>query len=197
VRKQKERTGPVVQMPNEPSYKGKTLGEWLSMRRQGWELSTNAVEALREMGTNVVPALLARLTYKEPFFDLDDYDVSMGAATALIAMREQAKPALPTLAVLMEDDNPELALRAMIGTLGTGMDAMPCLIKGLTNRFANVRGEAAHFLTEWGAQFPEERKQAVPYMVKLLSDPDDHVRLSATNNFRQLDPQTAAKAGIK
>jgi HEAT repeat protein len=196
LRKQRER-GAVVQLPNEQSYHGKSLGEWLSMRQRDWELSTNAVEALRGMGTNVVPALLARLSYKEPVFGLDDYEVSMGAVSALIALREEAKPALPTLAVLMDDDNPDLALRAMIATLGTGMDALPCLIKGLTNRFAKVRGEAANFLTAWGAQFPTARNQAVPYMVKLLSDPDDHVRMNATNNLRELDRLAAAKAGIR
>jgi HEAT repeat protein len=197
LHKEKEKPGAVVELPNEPRYQGKPLGEWLSMRREGWELATNAVQALQAMGTNVIPALLARLTYKEPVFNLDDYDVSMGAATALIAMREQAKGALPTLAGLMDGDNPDLALRAMVATLGTGVDAMPCLMKGLTNRFADVRSEAAHFLTEWGAQFPEERKQAIPYVMKLLNDPDEHVRMNARGDLKELDPQAAAKAGIK
>jgi HEAT repeat protein len=189
LRKQKENGegGAAVRMPKEPSYQGKPLGEWLTMRRQDWELSTNAVEALRGMGTSVVPALLARLTYKDPIFNLDDFDVSMGAATALLALREQAKPALPALAALVDGGEPDLALRAMVATLGTGADAMPCLVKGLTNRFASVRSEAAHFLTEWGARFPEERKQAISYLTRLLNDTDQRVRMSATNELKELD----------
>jgi HEAT repeat protein len=196
-RKQKEKKGAVVQLPGEPSYKGRPLGEWLVMRREGFELSTNAVEALRAMGTNVLPALLVRLTYREPIFDLDDYDVSMGAATALIAMGEQAKPALPSLVALMDCDNSNLVLRVMISTLGTGADAIPCLIKGLTNRFPDVRSEAAHFLAEWGEQFPEQRKKAIPYMVALLNDPDEQVRRSVAGSLGEIDKQPATGAGTK
>jgi HEAT repeat protein len=197
LRKEKEKLGAVVELPNEPGYQGKPLGQWLSMRREGWELDTNAVRALQTMGTNVIPALLARLTYKDPVFKLDDFDVSMSGATALIAMREGAKPALPELTALMDTDNGDLTLRVMIATLGMGVDAMPCLICGLTNRFPIVRSEAAHFLTEWGAQYPEERKRAVPYMVKLLSDPERDVRVSMTNYLKEIDPRAAAKAGVK
>ncbi|HOX56376.1 MAG TPA: HEAT repeat domain-containing protein [Candidatus Paceibacterota bacterium] len=197
LQKQREKAGLNVRIPNEPVYQGKTLGEWLAMRKEGWELSTNALTALRQMGTNVVPALLARLTYKDPVFNLDDYEVSMEAATALMVLGDQAKPALPTLAALIDRENRDVALRAMIATLGAGADAIPCLMKGLTNRFADVRGEAAHFLTEWGAQFPEQRKQAIPYVARLLNDPDEHVRMGATNDLKELDPQAAAHAGIK
>jgi len=198
VRREKEKTGAVaVRFPNEPSYQGKPLGEWLNMRHDGWEFETNAVLALQAMGTNVIPALLARLTYREPVFGLDDYDVSMSGATALIAMRERAKPALPELTALMDGDNGELALRAMIATLGTGADAMSCLMEGLTNRFPSVRSEAANFLTQFGAQYPEERKRAIPLMVGLLSDPDRDVRMNATNELKEIDPQAAAKAGVK
>ena len=116
VQKQKERRGPNVQIPNEPSHQGKPLGEWLGMWQEESGLSTNAVEALRQMGTNMIPALLARLTYKEPVFNLDDYDVGMGAARALIALRDEAKPALPALAALMDSDSEDIALRAMIAT---------------------------------------------------------------------------------
>ena len=197
LRKEKEKPGAVVEMPNEPTYQGKSLGEWLSMRREGWELATNAVQALQAMGTNVIPALLTRLTYKEPIFNLDDYDVSMSGAAALIAMREQARPALPRLSALMDSDNGDLALRAMIATLGTGADAMPFLIKGLTNRFPTVRGEAVSFLMQFGAQYPEERKRAIPEMRTLLNDPDRDVRMSVTNELNELDPRTAVRAGVK
>jgi HEAT repeat protein len=197
VQKQKERRGPNVQIPNEPSHQGKPLGEWLGMWQDESGLSTNALEALRQMGTNMIPALLARLTYKEPVFNLDDYDVGMGAARALMALRDEAKPALPALAALMDSDSEDIALRAMIATLGTGTNAFPCLIKGFTNRFAVVRSEAAHFIAEWGAPFPEQQKQAVPYIIKLLEDPDEQVRTSATNDLQELDPKAAAKAGIK
>jgi HEAT repeat protein len=197
LRKEKEKPGAVVEMPNEPTYQGKSLGEWLSMRREGWELATNAVQALQAMGTNVIPALLTRLTYKEPIFNLDDYEVSMSGAAALIAMREQARPALPRLSALMDSDNGDLALRAMIATLGTGADAMPFLIKGLTNRFPTVRGEAVSFLMQFGAQYPEERKRAIPEMRTLLNDPDRDVRMSVTNELNELDPRTAVRAGVK
>jgi HEAT repeat protein len=75
---------------------------------------------------------------------------------------------------------------------------MPFLIKGLTNPFANVRGQAANLLTEGvGDKFPEQRKQAIPLFVKLLNDPDDDVRMNATNQLKEIDPTATAKAGIK
>jgi HEAT repeat protein len=197
VQKQKERRGANVQIANEPSHQGKPLGEWLGMWQDETGLSTNAVQALRQMGTNMIPALLARLTYKEPVFNLDDYDVSMGAARALIALRDEATPALPALAALMDSDSEDITLRAMIATLGTGTNAIPCLLKGLTNQFPDVRSEAAHFIAEWGAQFPDQQKLAVPSMIRLLSDPDENVRKNATNDLMEVDPQAAAKAGIK
>ncbi len=111
---------------------------------------------------------------------------------------EQAKPALPELWMLMDSTNEETALTAMIASCGTGSNAMPFLIKGMTNQFANVRSLAASALTEGiGDKFPEQRKQAIPLFVKLLNDPDDDIRVDATNQLKQIDPVAAAKAGIK
>ncbi len=67
----------------------------------------------------------------------------------------------------------------------------------MTNRFANVRSEAANFLTQLGAQYPEEPKRAIPLMLKLLSDPDRDVRMNATNQRKEIDPEAAAKAGVE
>ena len=197
VKKQKERRGPNVQIANEPSYQGKPLGEWLVMWQDETGLSTNAVEALRQMGTNMIPALLARLTYKEPVFNLDDYDVGMGAARALIALGDDAKPALPALAALMDSDSEDIALRAMIATLGTGTNAFPCLLKGFTNRFPRCAQRSRAFHGRMGRAVPRAAKQAVPHIIKLLEDPDEQVRTNATNDLQELDPQAAAKAGIK
>ncbi len=190
LRKRKEQAAVDVLLPHEPSYAGKPLGEWLKLKKDGWELSTNAIEALRQMGTNVIPALLTRLTYREPLFGLYDSDVSMEAVGAFISLREDARPALPALAELMDSNEQELALRAMLATLGTGSNAVPCLMKGLNNRFPDVRNEAANYLTgEWSAKFPEQRQQAIPLLVKLLDDPDQSVRITATNAVREITVQ--------
>jgi HEAT repeat protein len=150
------------------------------------------------MGTNVIPALLKRLNYREPVFNLCDYEVSLEAMRALVSLREHAKPALPALTILMDSDDEDLALRAMVATVGTGADAVPCLIKGLTNRFPDVRGQAASYLTgESSAQFGGQRRQAIPFLVKLLSDPEERVRLEAANALKELDPQAAAEAGVR
>ena len=99
----------------------------------------------------------------------------------------------------MDGTNQDVALYAMMSACGTGSNAIPILLKGLTNQFANVRGEAASALTsgDLGAQFPDLRKQAIPFLVKLLNDPDENVRMNATNELKELDSAAAAKAGIK
>jgi len=38
---------------------------------------------------------------------------------------------------------------------------------------------------------------AVPVLVKLLNDPDALVRRSAANALKAIDPEAAAKAGVK
>jgi HEAT repeat protein len=68
----------------------------------------------------------------------------------------------------------------------------------MTNQFPDVRSQAASSLTsDLVSQYPEACKQVVPYLVNLLNDPDQNVRLSATNELKELDPQAAAQAGIK
>jgi HEAT repeat protein len=185
--------------PDEPSYNGKRLGEWLETRIEGGgDFTPAAKDAIHQVGTNAIPALLKRLTYVRPPYCFNPFQININAAGGFIALGEQAKPALPELWLLMDNTNKDTALTAMIATCGTGSNAMPFLIKGLTNPFANVRGQAANILMEGvGDKFPEQRKQAIPLFVKLLNDPDDDVRMNATNQLKEIDPAAAAKAGIK
>jgi HEAT repeat protein len=134
----------------------------------------------------------------QPPFGLRAYETNMDAVRGFITLGEQATPALPQLELLMDSTNKDTALFSMLATCGTGSNAIPFLIKGLTNQFADVRNEAANNLTDGiGAQFPGQRKRAISLLVKLLNDPDENVRMNATNQVKQIAPAVAAKAGIK
>lgn len=184
--------------PDEPSYDGKRLGEWLQTRIVGGEFTPAATNAIHQMGTGIIPALLKRLTYVRPAYCFSPFRINLDAAAGFIFLGEQAKPALSELWQLMDSTNKEIALTAMIAACGTGSNAVPFLMKGLTNEFDLVRNAAANTLSDGiGGQFPELRQQAIPFFVKLLNDPDEYVRLNATNQLKEIDPAAAAQAGIK
>jgi HEAT repeat protein len=184
---------------DEPSFGGKRLGEWLEVRLEGGgDLTPAAKHAIQHLGTNAIPALFKRLVYMWPPYCFSRLPININAAVGFIALGDQAKPALPELETLMDSTNKDIALAALISTCGTGSNAIPFLIRGLTNQFANVRNEAANILTsDLGNQFPEQRKPAIPFFVKRLQDTDEDVRMNATNQLKQIDPATAAQAGIK
>jgi hypothetical protein len=67
---------------------------------------------------------------------------------AFLVLGEQAKSALPKLNALIGNKDENLALLAMMATCQMGPEAMPCVLEGLTNQHANVRGEAVGLVTE-------------------------------------------------
>jgi HEAT repeat protein len=186
------------QFSNEPVYGGKSLGEWLKMHDAQGKYSKEAQDALRGMGTNAIPALLARLIYVQPPYGLRAFQINIDAVTGFIVLGDQAKPVLPELQVLMDGTNQNVVVLAMLAASGTGSNAIPLLTKGLTNQFADVRNEAANTLCQsFAKKFPAQCQQAIPLLVKLLNDPDQNVRGNATNELKEIDPTAAAKAGIK
>lgn len=204
ITEQHEKQHPIEsQFPNEPSYEGKPLGEWLKMYDREGRLSENAKSALQEMGTNAIPALLKRLSYREPPFNLPPSrvnprsQINMEAVRGLIMLGEQAKPALPQLESLMDAQDGTTALFAMIAASGTGADAIPCFTKGLTNRFGSVRGEAANSLGSFHTRFPQQCQAALPLLRRLLNDTDENVRMNAALVCKEMGAQTAADTGVK
>jgi len=183
---------------NEPAYAGKSLGAWLADHDGSGQFSETAKEALRQIGTNAIPALLARLVYVRPPFGAPARDVNIDAVRGFVTLGGQTLPALPQLFAFMDSTNQILALFAMMSACNTGSNAIPFFLKGLTNGSADVRGQAAQNLAEGtDAQFPELRKQVVPLLIKLLNDADEDVRQNVTNELKEIDPQAAARAGIK
>ena len=186
------------QFLDDPSYEGKRLGEWLKMHDSDGFLSQDATNAIQHLGTNAIPALLQRLTYVQQPFGLRAWNVNMDGVRGLIALGEHAVPALPKLQTLMDSTNQNTVLYAMDSALGPGSNAIPVLVKGLTNQFADVRSEAAHHLTESIAdRFPEHRKEIISLLVKLLNDPDPDVRQSVRGDLDEIESAMSAKGGIK
>ncbi len=186
------------QFLDDPSYEGKRLGEWLKMHDSDGFLSQDATNAIQHLGTNAIPALLQRLTYVQQPFGLRAWNVNMDGVRGLIALGEHAVPALPKLQTLMDSTNQNTVLYAMVSALGPGSNAIPVLVKGLTNQFADVRSEAAHHLTESIAdRFPEHRKEIISLLVKLLNDPDPDVRQSVRGDLDEIESAMSAKGGIK
>ncbi|MGA3144913.1 MAG: hypothetical protein ABSF10_18080 [Verrucomicrobiota bacterium] len=200
---QYRKTHPIEsQFTNEPVFQGKGLGEWLKTRRNpDGSFPNDTMDAIQHIGTNAIPALLARLVYAEPPFGLRSLvsgTVQVEAICAFIVLGENAIPALPQLRMFMDGTNGDLAVRAMMATCGTGSNAIPFFISGLTNQFADVRNEAANYISQnFTNQFLGQRDQLAPLFVKLLDDPDEFVRMNATNELKQIAPEAAVKAGVK
>jgi HEAT repeat protein len=178
------------QFLDDPSYEGKRLGEWLKMHeRQGdYVFSPEATNAIRHIGSNAIPALLRRLVYVEPPFGLPAYEVNMDAVQGFLMIGDQATPALPHLQALLDGTNQSLVLYAMVSSLGAGTNAIPILSKGLTNQFAEVRGQAASSLAEVIAnRFPEHREEVISLLTNLVNDPDSDVRLTVKGALQEIN----------
>jgi HEAT repeat protein len=122
------------------------------------------------------------------------------AVRALAQVHDESSLVVPALAMSLSDTN--VAIRASaawgLGVFGRGVRqavplAVPVLIKALRDPDASVRGAAACSLEAFGA----EAKGAVPALLELLKDEDEYARGAAAEASGQIDPEAAAKAGVK
>ena len=86
--KEREQGGGVVVIEGEPSYGGRRLGAWLKHRPDQNDVPEDVRRAVWGMGTNAIPALLARLVYRDPGFGLADDDASIEAVSGFIVLGE-------------------------------------------------------------------------------------------------------------
>ncbi len=98
--------------------------------------------------------------------------------------------------LVVASTNKYVRLRA-VGVLSQGRFepslVVPALSKWLSDADNDVRLFAAQGLGWYGA----EARQAVPALVPLLSDPNGDVRTIAAIALKKIDPEAAAKAGVK
>jgi HEAT repeat protein len=140
----------------EPRYKGRTLTHWLAVYQKvqvNSPAERETVEAIRGIGTNALPYLLARLTYQTPAWRLKVVDLAGNVpgpaedwATSLLLEEDhlteadagftllgaQAAPAVPELIQMLSDKDTWNA--ATLALTDIGEAAIPGLVTALTNR---------------------------------------------------------------
>lgn len=138
---------------SEPHYQGKSLSFWLrGFESETMEARFQSADALRHIGTNALPQLLARLREpvlrqepawrqrlrailsKQSFIKINiprPADRRAEALAALDALGPAAKDAVPALGELLNQKPPDH--RALIVLVGMGQEAIPTLTRALTN----------------------------------------------------------------
>ncbi len=165
----------------EPSYEGRSLSSWLDEWRNASNDRTNpATIAIRAIGRNGVPILLARLAKDESPDQLKfwrfagrvvpdelnplDRDITRAvtAAEAINLLGVEAKSAFPTLTNLLSSRPHRLT--AAIGLAGMGHEGIAVLLQALTNQDWILRHSAATALGEAGSDFDK----VVPALIEMV-----------------------------
>lgn len=197
----------------EPSYKGRTLSQWNKASYQD-SGEREAHEAIVSITTKSFPLLLrwafadtnprfdtmprvSNLIYKLPFSITQNPHLRpllyrenqiFRAACALRAFEiagTNAACAVPALAAMMTNDNPHVTLWAIHVCSLIGPPAVPAIRLAMSSQLPYLRCEAIGCLKRFGTNTTE----AIPDVVKALSDSDLSVRQNATNILETLYPQ--------
>jgi hypothetical protein len=131
----------------------------------------------------------------------DPYNGAPGPRGSIIAdifsnIGPAAADAVPQLVRFTTDTNYIIRWSAVsaLGEIHAKPDlAVPTLTKSLRDPVGVIRGKAAISLSAFGS----DAKSAVPELIKTLADPYSDVRAVAATALKKIDPEAAAKAGVK
>jgi len=172
----------------EPQYEGRNLRSWLTRAETLWfggaearpGYDQNQVDhAVREMGTNALPALISMLESRDGA--IKQHIISLGRVFPRWPFR-------PTPAS-------ENHVRALLGFKILGPIAEPA-VPALTKLLHRGEGEIAVLASRALSRIGPAATNAVPALVRNLSDQDIAVRSVATNALKRIDPLAAVSAGI-
>jgi len=158
--------------------------------------TASALGSIHSKPELVVPALAKSLT------DTDGL-VRGNAAFALSYFGKEAQPATPALLQAAKDTNQIVRFNVFWALKQFRADpqiTIPVLVAGLNDSYWPTRDNATAALADYGA----EAKAAVPALLRLLAtDPPRSFEYQATEQQRvaaalkKIDPEAAAKAGVK
>ncbi len=184
----------------EPACDGRSLSEWLEILVEPDWADLPGVDsrlAIRKIGTNALPYLATFLTYEAPPWKSRFYRVldqlpdavvpewlsvdrselrAMGSIKAFEILGSMASPAVPRLAVLLNNTtNKELTCRAAFALAGIGRQGLGPLLAVVTNRQSRLRAECLSSMWTMGA----EALPALPHIIQCVDDPDTAVARTA------------------
>ena len=162
------------------SYHGRSLEQWLvdlDDQKPGPAFD-RAEEAVRYIGKNGVPIIVAKLKAKGP--------VDHRVIIACYELGPYAEPAIPELIRLLNRGYARGYIAAALGRIG--VDAIPPLITSLTNRNIEVRAEAASALGGFRNDDPRVLA-AIPALVRCLGDDSAFVRAMAGRSLGNIRRQ--------
>jgi HEAT repeat protein len=147
-------------------------------------------DSLGADATNAVAELVA--IYAEKI----SADSQSYTACAIGAIGPAAKSAIPTLLMGLKTTNDYVRWNTALalGRIhGEPASVVPELMRLLDNSNLTTRCFDIQALGEFGTN----AESAVPDLTVMLNDQDPNIRVSATNALKQIDPEAAAKAGVK
>lgn len=167
----------------EPAWQGKRLTAWLGEVHSLDQEKANAAEiALKQIGTNAIPYLIAKLTATD--VSVAEWLKTGGRrelerTAAVLAFRilgSSATNALPALAVLLTNQtaatDAAMAYAVAQSMAGIGEAAKSHLVAALDNPSPNIRRAAMVGLIDLG----KEARDVMPAVMERLKDGDAEVR---------------------
>ena len=172
------------------SYKHDFTSRWVhSAVFSPWQAAT-AFHALGTTASNAVPQLI------QIYRDKISLDSQGGCAEALGWIGPASSEAIPDLmsAATNSDKNLRAVAVEALGNIHAKPElVLPLLTQSLQDSSIRVRFNAVSSLAGFGS----EAKPAVPALAQLLTDPLPSIRTNAANALKAIDPEAAAKAGVK
>jgi HEAT repeat protein len=163
-------------------------------RNQAAFLNENAALGFKILGADAQQAVPALLRLYEQNISLYS---QAATSRALIAIGPAAQRiAIPSFLRAAGSSNApvrEVAVCALYGVDTEPRLVVPALVDALSNTNFVIRMVAARGLGRFGTN----SQRAVPPLVLLLSDPSLDVRPEVTNALKAIDPEAAARAGVK
>jgi len=159
-----------------------------ALERMFWDTNTSweAAHALAQLGQVSLPILRAGFTNSDPA-------IRRAAVTGTMNNKLTAA-VLPDMRQLRHDSDRIVATAALNQLLrfSSREEATQLAIETLEDNRARMRGAVLN----WFNQARIETNRIVPFLIRLLEDPDPRFRFRVTNVLKQLDPVAAAAAGI-
>jgi hypothetical protein len=178
--------------PNEPSYNGHSLSEWLHAARPGYHNPTappaEAKAAIDKIGTNAIPTLLKWTSYElpklkaklSPYFSTGDHFAD--AEEAFHILGPVAHPAIPELTRLaITSAGEDRVMRCSRCLAYIGPEAVPALAAIISDYHGKARYYPIAVLAHYQIKFHTNAQAAVPALIKCLNDQDHRVQSVAVS----------------